>query len=128
MKPNSFVIIDDNEIDLYIANKLIQICFPGVQVFSYSSFSSALIRIRQRQTDISIIILDLHMPVISGWDCLEQLDLCNNKVPTYVISTIFNSSDKTSISKYSWVRGFISKPLSPDILRQIASENKLHFF
>lgn len=127
MKPNIFVIIDNNEIDLYISNRLIQICFPGVQVFSYLSFSSALIKIKQKPTDISVILLALHMPIISGWDCVEQLALYNNEIPTYLISTGFNAFDEVLVGKYAWVRGLISRPLSSDILRQIALENKLLF-
>lgn len=68
-----------------------------------------------------VILLDLNMPVIDGWDFLEafakfQAEL-SKTVRIFIVTSSVDEKDKLRSQAFPFVKGFISKPLSPDIIR-----------
>ena len=63
-----------------------------------------------------IILLDLNMPVLSGW---SFLDFINNmkgiegaEPSVYIVSSSVDPEDKKRAALYSCVKGFFSKPIT----------------
>ncbi|MDZ4726510.1 MAG: response regulator [Leptospira sp.] len=71
----------------------------------------------------SIVFLDLNMPVVDGWGFLETFHLKyilhfpDTKV--YILTSSVDPEDKERASKYSFVKDFISKPITKFILEKI---------
>lgn len=68
-----------------------------------------------------VILLDLNMPVIDGWDFLDlyegfKADL-TKAIRIFIVTSSVDEKDILKAQRYSTVAGFISKPLSPDIIR-----------
>lgn len=68
-----------------------------------------------------VILLDLNMPVIDGWDFLDlyeglKADL-SKAIRIFIVTSSVDEKDILKAQRYSTVAGFISKPLSPDIIR-----------
>lgn len=69
-----------------------------------------------------IIFLDLNMPVMNGWDFLEQYEsvagALKKPVDLYVLSSSISPSDIERAESNRWVRAYLTKPISnPDIAR-----------
>ncbi|HEY1024583.1 MAG TPA: response regulator [Sphingobacteriaceae bacterium] len=118
-------IIDDDSIHQRIA----QIMIEKHRLFdvykSYTEAEQALDFLRDNQTDPNalpdVILLDLNMPVVDGWDFLDAFEDINKnlqkQIRIYIVTSSVDEKDKVRSQTYSTVSGFISKPLSPDIIR-----------
>ncbi|HSI90290.1 MAG TPA: response regulator [Adhaeribacter sp.] len=73
-----------------------------------------------------IIILDLHIPVMSGWDFLEALKpyeaQLRNDCFIYVLTSSIDESELMQVQTFPLVFDVIQKPFTPDKLNQIIQE------
>lgn len=68
-----------------------------------------------------VILLDLNMPVVDGWDFLDKFetikDILVKDIKIYIVSSSVDDKDILRSQSYSIVKGFFSKPLTPDVIR-----------
>ncbi len=68
-----------------------------------------------------LIVLDLNMPVMDGWDFLNEYGkLCDNgasEVPICILSSTINQADFDHASTYDSVKTFFSKPVTSGQLK-----------
>jgi two-component system, chemotaxis family, chemotaxis protein CheY len=118
-------IIDDDPIHQRIAQIMIEKHQIFDQFISYTEAGKALEVLEANLTDQQqlpdVILLDLNMPVVDGWDFLDRFDKFRENlgkaIKIYIVSSSVDEKDIVRSQTYSSVHGFISKPLSPDILR-----------
>jgi two-component system, chemotaxis family, chemotaxis protein CheY len=121
-------IVDDDPIHQRIA----QIMISRHNLFEeYSSYTEAQDALDFLQKNIEnaellpgVILLDLNMPVVDGWDFLEAFEILNSQLKSvisiYIVSSSVDEKDLLRSKQYASVKGFISKPLTPDIIRSIS--------
>jgi len=75
-----------------------------------------------------IIFLDLNMPVLDGWGFLDKFksDLYSEfpKTWVYILSSSVDPSDRSRSESYPFVKDFISKPITKEILQKINQDMK----
>ena len=73
-----------------------------------------------------IILLDLDMPTLSGWNFLDSFNsiatLEGSPTSVYIITSSIDPLDRQRSKLYSCVKGFYTKPTSPDVLKQLARD------
>jgi CheY-like chemotaxis protein len=70
-----------------------------------------------------VIFLDLNMPIMNGWEFLEEYKNCQHeiskKTTIYIISSSVDPRDLERVKHYNQVDTYILKPITPDDLGKI---------
>ncbi len=124
MIPLSFIIVDDRELDCFIAEKLIEKADKNSLVKCFYEANSCLEYIKNNEVSTeTIILLDIMMPVMTGFDFLEVFERLEwEKKKWYKIvpiTTSLNKSEIQRISTYPSVLKVLQKPYSVDALKHI---------
>lgn len=76
--------------------------------------------------DVELIILDINMPVMNGWEFLEAYEAlpeeAKAKVVMMMLTTSMNPDDEARARGFSTIDSFSSKPLTEPALRAILAE------
>src|SRR4051812_10923042 len=125
MKSNmQFILIDDEEITLFIHKRIITVALGITDIKTFSCAAAAL-RFFQKDFKVdtnttTVIFLDLNMPLISGWDFLEFFkefdDEIKSAVHIYIVTSSNDLVDKRDALLNNNVIAFISKPITKEIL------------
>ncbi|MCH5599250.1 response regulator [Niabella ginsengisoli] len=71
-----------------------------------------------------IILLDIEMPIMNGWGFMEEfIKLPEEKtknITVYTVSSSIAQEDKNKTASYSQIKAYITKPLTLDIIKDIA--------
>ena len=128
---SSVFIIDDDPIHQRIAQIMISKHNLFDEYFSYTEAQKALDFLKDHKKNVEtlpdIILLDLNMPVVDGWDFLENFETLIKEIKktirVFIVSSSVDEKDVLRSKSYPTVKGFISKPLSPDIIRSLKEVN-----
>lgn len=118
-------IIDDNKIDQLIACKLLESYLNNISIHCYSSPGAALKELQQGNSTVSVILLDLDMPIMDGWDFLHEFQKLAISIPLYILSCSLNPKDKLRAKESQLVKGFLIKPLLSEQIFTLVNENAL---
>lgn len=121
------LIVDDDSIIIFIQKKLVTRCgFPGAPE-TYLNGKEALdnlLATADENTD-SLVLLDINMPVMSGWEFLDAIQdkPFAKRMRVAMVTSSVDASDKLKAKTYSQVIGFLEKPINVDMLNDL----KTHF-
>lgn len=128
---SKIVLIDDDSLTNYINRRILNRALPGVEIVDFTSGRKALDALKVMTVaggqDI-LIFLDINMPVMSGWEVLEHLELELPDLPVKVImlTSSIERADRERAVTYESVFSFISKPVDSQkltrLLRQLSGE------
>lgn len=123
-KIKSICIIDDDEIYQFLIKKQVavqnlaeEVCvFPnGQEAIQYFQNSIAT---KAELPDI--VFLDVNMPIMDGWEFLDEYGKIykqfHKEVKLYMISSSLNESDITRAQKMEQVKEYLVKPISGEKL------------
>ncbi|WP_296619870.1 response regulator [Marivirga sp.] len=117
------LIIDDDEISIMLTD----ICLkdsPFFQVIdTYLDGATALENLKKEYSEDTtyVIILDINMPLMNGWEFLEEIkDFASQKnTSVFMLSSSTDRLDIEKAENIDLVKGFFSKPLKEEHLSQI---------
>ncbi len=124
----SFIVIDDTELDQFIAKKMITQADKRFEVKSFYEAKSAIEYIKSESEllstgTVTLILLDMYMPVMNGFgflDAFETLDPeVQNKYYVVALTSSVDFTDNARFKSYTSVRGVLCKPLSATDLTTI---------
>lgn len=121
-------LIDDDPFNNLICEKIIEFVLPYAKVTTFLDGEQALESLsclaKENSNNVpDLIFLDINMPLMDGWEFLEEYkkrDLFKGIDPDiYILSSSVSSSDIEKSKRFEVVKDFISKPLSREILNKI---------
>src|SRR5690606_33963799 len=123
-----FIIIEDNKVDCFIAEKTIQNSGKGNSCITFSHAALALDYIEKHESEGQVIIfVDLQIPPLNGFEFVEsvvRLPLSNRHLyRIYTFASSINERDRERIKMIHSVRGFLNKPLTVAIINQVFQVN-----
>jgi CheY-like chemotaxis protein len=111
----NIIIIDDDPTNNILCEFLFKYVAPQAVVTSYLNPEVALSSISCASIDTNtIILLDLNMPEMDGWEFLEKFELLKMKCIVFILTSSINPADREEAAKHSMVKGFLPKPLSEE--------------
>ena len=81
----------------------------GYTIISAGDGESALLRHSEEENRIRLVLLDLGMPGMGGWECLKRLRTINPSLPV-LITTGYGGEDLLERARQEGTVGLISKP------------------
>lgn len=120
-----FIVVDDDTVNNLISKITILRFSKNADVQLFTDPEIALLSIKKMicHTDDylkTIILLDINMPSMSGWEFLDEFADFGEDIlkqfTVYMLSSSIDRSDMERIDNHILVSGFFSKPLSSDKL------------
>jgi CheY-like chemotaxis protein len=71
-----------------------------------------------------ILFLDLNMPVLDGWQFLQEFGMLEKKIkmPIYILTSSNYEGDLIKSKEFDVVKGYIVKPLSKELAESIFNQ------
>lgn len=129
------MLIDDNKIDLFVNQRIIEKYNPTVKIKAFNNAFSAISFLKLLELNVSIksvaipdiILLDINMPEMNGFsffDEFKQLNLAHkNEIEVYILSSSTSSEDVAKAQKETYCAGYITKPLTVSKLKNILEKS-----
>ncbi|MFY0625146.1 MAG: response regulator [Reichenbachiella sp.] len=125
------LIIDDDEINNLICTKVIKDFNPDMLVESVTSSTKGLNYLEEHVKNSpdslpDVILLDINMPTISGWDFIREYRKMmtaveSEKIKLFVLTSSQYYQDAELADQYREVQKLFTKPLTSEILTEISS-------
>ncbi|SKA02809.1 response regulator [Sediminibacterium ginsengisoli] len=129
--PWHILLIDDDDVTNFLSREMLRLSVPDAVVVAMQNGREALDflqnGLRGQDTLPDIILLDINMPVMDGWDFLEGFDKLKSSADPQILDAIsifmFTSSvyyeDMNKAKSFPSVRNIFSKPLDENRISEI---------
>lgn len=116
-RTSRILIVDDEPNVRLVFRTALEAC--GYVVAEADDGSAALERLAAAPADL--VLLDLQMPRVGGMEVLKRLRESGNDVPVVIVTAHGSIPDAVAAMKLGAI-DFLTKPLSPESLRQVVRE------
>lgn len=122
--------VDDDPITLMLCKKVIvKAAFSKEIVFAQNGQEAIEVLKKTKDTGLpELIFLDLNMPVMNGWDFLNEFSSSSidpsNKLMVIILSSTIDPADYEKAKDYTCVSHFLSKPITVEMLDKLKTELK----
>lgn len=129
-KYRTVMLIDDNEIDNLINQKMIEAASVTENIYTHTGAKSAIEFLKNMeklemadQVLPDVIFLDIDMPLMDGFQFLDEFEKLTNiakkKCKIVMLTSSINPQDFNRSKKYENVRLYLNKPLSHDSIAKL---------
>jgi CheY-like chemotaxis protein len=129
-KYSAVMLIDDNEIDNLINQKMIEASNIAEHIFTHTGAKGALEFLKNIEklsaTGVGLpdlIFLDIDMPLMDGFQFLDEFeklsDNIKNQCKIVMLTSSINPQDLSKAKKSTFVKKYINKPLTQESLEKL---------
>ncbi len=130
MKTVKIGIIDEDKVLIFLTRKMIKNYNPEIEVISCEEAADALSYLSHNQNNLDklpdIILLDINLPIMDGWEFLEEYDKIvgsfPKKIKLYMFSSSISAIDKDRAIQNPLVEDYLIKPLTEEKLSKIIND------
>jgi CheY-like chemotaxis protein len=123
------LLVDDDQLNNLINTRIIT-KFSDYTVDSFTSGKAGLMYLHDCEPELfpEIIFLDINMPVMDGWDFLEEFqkfpETLTQNCSIIMLTSSIDINDIEKSKRFKSVRDFMSKPLTLESLRLVTKMTK----
>lgn len=129
MKPMNVFIVDDDKLFVFLTKKTINATKIVTKINEFTDGQEAIDYLKKNAADVDmlpdIILLDLSMPIMDGWEFVEEYKsikpLINKDIKLYIFSSSISPHDLERAKNIPLVTDFIIKPLTQEKFTEILS-------
>lgn len=127
----SVMLVDDNEIDNLINQKMLEATAVCERIYLHTGAKSAIEflknidKVADDNPDIipEVIFLDIDMPLMDGFQFLDQFENLSDRIRAkskiVMLTSSINPQDVSRSRKSSYVKKYLNKPLTQDALKKL---------
>ncbi len=125
------MLIDDNKIDLFIHNEFIKQMNIAHTVLDFTLATEALKYLQENDYTKwpHLILLDIHMPIMNGFDFLEKYKELppelREKCNIVIVSSSLDTGDKIKAKESPYVLALVEKPLNTEKLMALLKQHEI---
>jgi CheY-like chemotaxis protein len=133
LKYNAVMLIDDNEIDNLINQKIIESSSICKNIFTHTGGRSAIEFLKNAEKIAEaennkglmpeVIFLDIDMPLMDGFQFLDEFENLSENIRNHckivMLTSSINSKDVKKSKRYGNVKEYINKPLTKESLKAL---------
>jgi PAS domain S-box-containing protein len=117
--PKKVCLIDDDQIQHLINKRLIHDINKEIEVVTFLEAEKAFESLTEGKFQPDIILLDINMPNMNGWQFLEKLQSTGYSTEVHMLTSSIDPHDQIKSRDFHLVHGFLSKPLRKEILKSL---------
>lgn len=117
------MLIDDDHFTNFYNQHILERAKICESIIVFQNAKEALEYLNTTEESVDLILLDVNMPVMNGWQFLEEFEKLSTNKKTAMIAIMLtssiNSDDEEKANTFAAVKEFISKPLTPEKVTEI---------
>lgn len=121
------ILVDDNDIDIVVNSKLLKLANFSQNISSFNSGRDVLDFLGESESQITdkqnILLLDIQMPTMGGFECLDQIMELPAEVQeslmVFMLSSSIDRNDIERAEKNPAVLKVLEKPLDVYLLKRL---------
>lgn len=106
------LIIDDDPINNLILRKELEKKGHSIELVIFEDALKAMRFIEDANQLPSLILLDINMPEMSGWEFLKQLEINKMDITIFMITSSVVKRDQEKAKNFPLIKDYLIKPLS----------------
>ncbi|OYU97316.1 MAG: response regulator [Bacteroidetes bacterium B1(2017)] len=111
--------IDDDFINNMANERLMKKMGIPFEVTNFLDPTEALNYLSETKDTFDLMLLDINMPRISGWEFLDRYEKFETKIPIMMLTSSLDPNDQKRANASKLLSGFYVKPLSKDMIEEI---------
>jgi CheY-like chemotaxis protein len=119
------LLIDDNYIDNFVTRRILESGNFADKVVVSQSASEAINSLRAGSVKPDVIFLDIRMPLMGGFEFLQEYDKLEiegkKNIKIFMLSSSLDPADLKKSANNKYITQFIHKPLTQKILDDISA-------
>lgn len=109
------IIVDDDPVSLFLTEEILRDHFSALNLHTFTTGPESLDFIQKSGTNC-LILLDINMPEMSGWEFIKQKQVCGFINPIVLLTSSINEDDKLKAHREGVY--FQNKPLNPTTIEE----------
>ncbi len=127
-KLNCVLLVDDDEPTNFLNKLTLKKLGCATNIVTVFDGQEALDYLEEHKNSNTpeLIFLDINMPLMNGWEFLEEyqnLKFNTNDPVVIMLTTSMNPDDEEKSKKFDYVAGFMNKPLNPDEINKLLEKH-----
>ncbi|WP_221393804.1 two-component system response regulator [Dyadobacter sp. NIV53] len=123
-----FIVVDDDSFNNLVCKYTILKYDASADIQLFTDPEKALAVIREEFGNITegldtVLFLDINMPIMSGWEFLNEFETysqnIHRQITIYILSSSIDPGDKIKADGNTFVKGYYPKPLGIETMNQI---------